>query len=198
MNKADKVIKVLTVLFLSIFFVALITFIIRFFRFETALDNLTYSQNFAPVDFIIYGSSQDSISGCFSILDSSGDVIVKIERAWQSEKIFLSFIKVNLKDGAVYYPYKIYGNRFLSKKSGIDLSLYYMSKGKCSIFASNTDKEQKEYLDTVARYALNSQFRSLFSNISIETLDLSVCNSGKEYIAGIDKRGELFIYALDE
>ena len=198
MKKADRVIRITVSVFLGILAFAVALSLYSLIRLEYSSSRLEDERCFSVMDVIIYGSSSESVSGSFKVLDSESHTIAELERSWQSDRVCIDFISIKLKKGYVYLPYRIYGNRPGSVKSGINLKRYYFSGCRCLLYGNNIDPEEKKLLSFVSRSAFNSRVRLLSSRIDFVTLDLSSCKSGIEYLIQGSPDGKINLLPIDE
>lgn len=144
--------------------------------------------NHQVLRIIFYGSSETSdgstVSANISILDRSGQEIVKIERSWPDDFLAADFASAEFGDNIYYFPERIYGTNSVltrrnpfSKKPGTDLVPYYIENGSC-LFGT-TDIEKRS-LYKLGIFSLNPY--SVFMGLAKRyTVNLSGCRPGVYY-----------------
>ena len=108
-----------------------------------------------PQEFLrikIYGSSSDStVSGTFSIIDSNGNEIAVIERSWSGTYLAVEFARIGFNGKYFVFPSRIYGkNRIIEEKRershGTLLEKYYDDYGQCMLLGYGSSLQQRKKL----------------------------------------------------
>lgn len=190
------------IIFVFLFIVLLINTVL-FFRCRYLAKDLP-EQTPLLMRIYLYGSSENqdgsTVSANISILDSSSSEIAVIERSWNGTFLAIDFTTVSFYGKKFYFPQKIYGTDSvyskyypLEKKNGSLVSPYYLENKKCLFFGTGYTVEQRSDLYTLAVFSKSplSYIMPYFSKKI--TVNLSRCQSGKNYGLYLDRFGNLVL-----
>ena len=165
----------------------------RFLRCFSDAKNITYHDSFDVLHITMYGSSGDTVSGKFTLYDTSGREVAELERSWNAQALYLQCVAACFDDREFLFPYKIYGDENGSMTSGTNLRSYYMEHGECLLLSRYESAKERRalYHLGVFAFAKSVSYMSKFSKVY--TIDLSSCIPGNEYMLVISQKGNLFL-----
>src|SRR5574344_584450 len=179
-RNSDIAVRTISALVLSLFIIAGTYFAYRFLRCFYDAKKVGVLDSYDCIHFVVYGSSQDTVSGRFTLLDRSGREIAEIERSWSGQYLYLEFSSARFNDAEYVFPTKLYSN-WGSNRSGTSLFHYYMENGECLVLSYPYTKAQRKAMYHLGVFA-KAKADSFFTHFSRQlSLDLSQCKSGCEY-----------------
>ena len=164
----------------------------------------TLSSNI-PQEFLrikIYGTSSDNtVSGTFSIIDSNGNEIAVIERSWSGSYLSVEFSCISVSGKHFIFPARIYGKNHIieerrERSKGTLLEKYYDDYGQCMLLGYGSSLNQRKKLYKIAAYATGKYKIPGFGLIRRFSIDLSNCKPDRYYSISFDENGQSFIEAL--
>ena len=150
----------------------------------------------------IYGSSSDeTVSGTFSIIDSNGNEIAVIERSWSGSYLAVEFARVGVDGKYFIFPSRIFGkNRIIEERRersrGTVLEKYYDDFGQCMLLGYGSTIKQRKQLYRIATFATGKYAVPAFGLAARFSIDLSACRPNKYYSISFDESGKYFIEEL--
>lgn len=196
------------------FFASLFSFIILafiLFNAYTIYDVWKASQNLYEIPeqeyirLIIYGSSSspdgNTISAAFSIVDTNGNEIAKIERSWAGNYLAVDFAETGFDQKSFLFPYGIYGKeRIMQTKSSrykkTTLEKFYDDNSQCLLLGFGSTYEDRKNLYIISRFANKKIPVLTFGRVSTYTLDLSDCKINRYYSIQRTSSGKLLVVEL--
>lgn len=156
------------------------------------------------IRFMIYGSSSspegNTISASFSIVDSNGNEISKIERSWVGNYLAVEFAETGFDDKTFLFPTAIYGKeRIMQTKSGrrkTSLEKFYDDNGQCLLLGFGSTYKERNELYKIARFATKKLPVFTFGRVSLYSLDLSSCKINRYYSIQRISNGNLVVVEL--
>ena len=164
-----------------------------------------------PQEFLrikIYGSSSDSadssdstVSGTFSIIDSNGNEIAVIERSWGGSYLAVEFARVSLNGKYFVFPSRIYGkNRIIEERRershGTLLEKYYDDYGQCMLLGYGSSLRQRKLLYKIAAFATGKYLVPNFGLVTRFSIDLSGCRPDRYYSIRFAEAGNFVVEEL--
>ena len=193
----DIALKTVASIIVFIFLIAACYFSFRFLRCFSSSNKIGYMPSYEQIHFVIYGSSEESVSGRFVLYDTSNREISEIERSWNSTELSIVFESAIFNKRKYVFPCKIIGGDD-SKMSGTLLYPYYMENRQCLLVSKIYTQKQKKALYNLGTFALKSRMK-MFSKFSSESvINLSECIPGKEYYILISQSGEINLLPVSE
>ena len=186
--------EVLKEFIISLFSVVVISYILFNFYSLYSVWNSAKLLNEIPqqeyIRFIIYGSSSsndgDTISASFSVVDSNGNEISKIERSWSGNYLAVEFAETSFAGKSFLFPSGIYGkdrimqnNSRRSKKTSLEK--FYDDNGQCLLLGFGSTYKDRNLLYIISRFANKKMPVFTFGRVSTYTLDLSSCKINRYY-----------------
>ena len=205
-NSAKNVIKEFLI---TLFSVVVISYILFNFYTLYSVWNASKLLNIVPpqeyIRFTIYGSSSshdgDTISASFSIVDSNGNEISKIERSWSGNYLAVEFAETTFAGNSFLFPSGIYGkerimqtNSRKSKKT--TLEKFYDDNGQCLLLGFGSTFQDRNHLYTISRFANKKLPVFTFGRVSTYTLDLSSCKINRYYSIQRNSSGNIIVVEL--
>jgi len=196
------------------FFASLFSFIILafiLFNAYTIYDVWKASQNLYEIPeqeyirLIIYGSSSspdgNTISAAFSIVDTNGNEIAKIERSWAGNYLAVDFAETGFDQKSFLFPSGIYGKeRIMQTKSSrykkTTLEKFYDDNSQCLLLGFGSTYEDRKNLYKISRFANKKIPVLTFGRVSTYTLDLSDCKINRYYSIQRTSSGKLLVVEL--
>lgn len=196
------------------FFASLFSFIILafiLFNSYTIYDVWQASQNLYEIPeqeyirLIIYGSSSspdgNTISAAFSIVDTNGNEIAKIERSWAGNYLAVDFAQSDFNQKSFLFPSGIYGKeRIMQTKSSrykkTTLEKFYDDNSQCLLLGFGSTYEDRKNLYKISRFANKKIPVLTFGRVSTYTLDLSDCKINRYYSIQRTSSGKLLVVEL--
>lgn len=196
------------------FFASLFSFIILsfiLFNSYTIYDVWQASQNLYEIPeqeyirLIIYGSSSspdgNTISAAFSIVDTNGNEIAKIERSWAGNYLAVDFAETGFDQKSFLFPSGIYGKeRIMQTKSSrykkTTLEKFYDDNSQCLLLGFGSTYEDRKNLYKISRFANKKIPVLTFGRVSTYTLDLSDCKINRYYSIQRTSSGKLLVVEL--
>lgn len=190
-KNAKDVIKEFLISLLS---VVVISYIL--FNFYTLYSVWNASKQLTPLSqqeyirFTIYGSSSsndgNTISASFSIVDTNGNEIAKIERSWTGNYLAVEFTETAFAGNEFVFPSTIYGRDRIMQTSSrstkkTSLEKFYDDNGQCLLLGFGSTYQARNNLYTIARFANKKLPVFTFGRVSTYTLDLSSCKINRYY-----------------
>jgi hypothetical protein len=195
---AESRIKLFSACILAIFFVTAGYYSYRFLRCFPDSRAVPHVDPFDVIHITVFGSSADTVSGKFTLYDTSGREVAEIERSWNAQSLYLECDASCFDNRFFVFPYKIYGDDRRNAPGGTKLNAYYMEHGECLLLSRNTARRQRKALYHLGQFAFakSVSYLSRFSRQYI--IDLSSCKPGKEYMLVISQQGNLFLQPVDD
>lgn len=196
------------------FFASLFSFIILafiLFNSYTIYDVWQASQNLYEIPeqeyirLIIYGSSSspdgNTISAAFSIVDTNGNEIAKIERSWAGNYLAVDFAQSDFNQKSFLFPSGIYGKeRIMQTKSSrykkTTLEKFYDDNSQCLLLGFGSTYEDRKNLYKISRFANKKIPVLTYGRVSTYTLDLSDCKINRYYSIQRTSSGKLLVVEL--
>ena len=196
------------------FFASLFSFIILsfiLFNAYTIYDVWKANQNLYEIPeqeyirLIIYGSSSspdgNTISAAFSIVDTNGNEIAKIERSWAGNYLAVDFAETGFDQKSFLFPSGIYGKeRIMQTKSSrykkTTLEKFYDDNSQCLLLGFGSTYEDRKNLYKISRFANKKIPVLTFGRVSTYTLDLSDCKINRYYSIQRTSSGKLLVVEL--
>ena len=193
---------------ISLFSVLVIIYIL--FNFYTlyavwnASKQLTQIPQQEYIRFTIYGSSSsndgNTISASFSIVDTNGNEISKIERSWTGNYLAVEFARLRIDGKYFVFPSRIYGkNRVIEERRersrGTLLEKYYDDYGQCMLLGYGSSLKQRKQLYRIASFATGKFKVFTFGLVTRFSIDLSSCRPDRYYSISFNADGS---YVLEE
>jgi len=192
--------------FISLLSLAIIIFIIfniySFCSVWRACCYLPQENKKEYIRFMVYGSSSsndgDTISAAFSIVDSNGNEIAKIERSWAGSYLSIEFAEVTFDGKSFLFPNCIYGKDRIMQtnptwKKSTSLEKFYDDNGQCLLLGFGSSLDQRRDLYKVARFATKKLPVLSFGHVSTYSLDLSECKTNVYYSIQSNAANDLII-----
>lgn len=198
MNKNHElVIKTVASIIVFVFILTACYFSYRFLRCFGDAKELPRIPAYDMMHFTVFGSSGDTVSGRFTLYDTSGKEIAEIERSWNAPSLSITFTAACFDDRLFVFPYKIYGSENKNIWNGTSLEPYYMEHGLCLLLSEWSSKKQKRALYHLGVFALAKSV-SYFTKFARQyTIDLSTCDSGREYMIVVQQTGTPYLEPVD-
>ena len=155
-----------------------------------------------PQEFLrikIYGSSSDltdssdsTVSGTFSIIDSNGNEIAVIERSWSGSYLAVEFARVHADGKYFIFPSRIYGKDRITevrreRSHGTLLEKYYDDYGQCMLLGYGSSLRQRKLLYKIAVFATGKFRVPSFGLATRFSIDLSNCRPDRYYSISFDE-----------
>ncbi len=189
-KNAKNVIKEFLISLISVLVISYILFnFYTLYSVWNASKQLTQNAQQEYIRFTIYGSSSgdgNTISASFSIVDTNGNEIAKIERSWTGNYLAVEFAETSFAGNDFVFPSAIYGrdrimqtNLRATKKT--TLEKFYDDNGQCLLLGFGSTYQARSNLYTIARFANKKLPVFTFGRVSTYTLDLSSCKINRYY-----------------
>ena len=157
-----------------------------------------------PQEFLrikIYGITDDTVSGTFSIIDSNGNEIAVIERSWSGSYLAVEFACIRLTDKYFIFPSRIYGRKRIieerhERSKGTFLEKYYDDYGQCMLLGYGSSLSQRKKLYSIAAFATGKYKVPSFGLVRRFSIDLSGCRPEKYYSISFEENGQFKIEEL--
>ncbi|MEL3912271.1 hypothetical protein [Treponema pedis] len=140
------------------------------------------------------GQNTENVSAAVSFYLPDGKPLGTYERSWHGWELKLECIVLQLKKGALVFPYRIFSDE--SKYgTGIKLFSYYLKNGYPAIYDySFFSDEEKDAVKTLFSFAAFSPNLFLtFSSAKKQTVSLRRFNPDTEYILTVSSSGSLLL-----
>ncbi len=140
------------------------------------------------------GYNSETFSAAVSFYLPNGALIGSYERAWQGWELKLECIVLNLKSGAIVFPYRIFSDK--SKYgTGVKLFSYYTKGGYPAIYDySFFQAEEKEAVNVLFRSAaLSPSLFLFFSSAQKQSIRLRNFHPDTEYALTVSPSGKIFL-----
>lgn len=170
-----------------------------------AAKNLPEHQAQEVLRIKIYGSTNTStnntVSGTFSLMDSNGYEIATIERSWRGAYLAVEFAEIKLFNKFFLFPCRIYGkNNIIEEpgeiKNGTTLDKYYNDNKQCMLLGHGSTYEQRKDMYWLSTYAMKKYHLFDFGLVENYSIDLSDCKPDRYYSISTDSNGNVFISEL--
>lgn len=154
---------------------------------------------------IIYGSSSspdgNTISAAFSIVDTKGNEIAKIERSWTGNYLAVEFAEIEFNKKSFLFPYGIYGKEHImqtkaSRNKKTTLEKFYDDNSQCLLLGFGSTYEDRKNLYIISRFANKKIPVLTFGQVASYTLDLSDCKINRYYSIQRTSSGKLLVVEL--
>ena len=150
-----------------------------------------------PQEFLrikIYSTTEDTVSGTFSIIDSNGNEIAVIERSWSGSYLAVEFAGLSVNNRYFFFPARIYGkNRIIEdrkeRSKGTFLEKYYNDYGQCMLLGYGSSLKQRKRLYNISAFATGKYKVPTFGLVKRFSIDLSSCRPDIYYSISFDKDG---------
>ena len=205
-QKAFDVIKDFIISLLSIFAIFYILFnIYTFYTVWRCSKNLVQFPQQEYIRLIIYGTSStgegNTISAAFSITDTNGNEIAKIERSWAGNYLAVEFAQSDFDGKSFLFPTNIYGkDRIMqtkpSGKKKTSLEKFYDDNKQCLLLGFGSTFEERNDLYKIARFTTRKLPVLSFGHISDYSIDLSECRINCHYSIQRTSDGRLVVVEL--
>lgn len=205
-KSAKDVIKEFLISFFSVLIISYILFnFYTLYSVWNASKQLSQLSQQEYIRFTIYGSSSsndgNTISASFSIVDSNGYEIAKIERSWTGNYLAVEFAETSFAGNSFLFPSGIYGRERImqtgsqrSKKTSLEK--FYDDNGQCLLLGFGSTFQDRNHLYTIARFANRKIPVFAFGRVSTYILDLSTCKINRYYSIQRVSNGKLMIIEL--
>ena len=208
MNKNNYFIKFLSPL---ITLLAVIYIIFSCWSYLACWNSAVSLPSNIPQEFLrikIYGSSSDTtdssestVSGTFSIVDSNGNEITVIERSWSGSYLAVEFARIGVDGKYFVFPARIYGkNRIIEERRershGTLLEKYYDDYGQCMLLGYGSSLRQRKLLYRIAAFATGKYMVPSFGLVTRFSIDLSGCRPDRYYSIRFNENGSYVIEEL--
>ena len=142
----------------------------------------------------LYSSSNNTVSGTFSIIDSNGNEIAVIERSWRGSYLAVEFARVGIDNKYFIFPSRIYGkNRIIEERRershGTLLEKYYDDYGQCMLLGYGSSLRQRKLLYRIAAFATGKYKIPGFGLVTRFSIDLSGCRPDRYYSISFNADG---------
>ena len=155
---------IIWVLFIIIIAGALYIFFPMIKNYSTKLVEKTefLKKDLTPVKIKILSVNNNKINFMINIYNSRGDLISSQVNEIKGKELFLDFIVVKRDGDSLFFPEKIYSDSIPSS-SGLDLTLFYESGGKPSIYAySDEYKKISEIYSEVKKHRQDKEAKLVY------------------------------------
>jgi len=197
-KNAEIAIKTISAVIVFLFFVTCCFYSYRFLRCFADSRNIRKINPYDMVHFTLFGSSEDTVSGKFTLYNTAGREVAEIERSWNAEDLSLEFTAACFNDRQFIFPYEIYGNSNERKTSGTLLGSYFMEHGECLLLSPAYSAKERRALYHLAVFAF-ARSKSYLNRFSRQyTVDLYSCVAGKEYMVIVSQTGMLQLTPVDD
>lgn len=164
-----------------------------------------------PQEFLrikIYGSSSDltdssdsTVSGTFSIIDSNGNEIAVIERSWSGSYLAVEFARVHADGKFFIFPSRIYGKDRITevrreRSHGTLLEKYYDDYGQCMLLGYGSSLADRKKLYRIAAFATGKYKVPSFALVTRFSIDLSSCRPDRYYSISFSADGDYVVEEL--
>ncbi len=157
-----------------------------------------------PQEFLrikIYGKTDDTVSGTFSIIDSNGNEIAVIERSWSGSYLAVEFDCICISDKYFIFPSRIYGRKRIieerhERSRGTFLEKYYDDYGQCMLLGYGSSLSQRKKLYKIAAFATGKYRLPSFGLVQRFSIDLSGCSPDRYYSISFEENGQFKIEEL--
>lgn len=200
-NSKNPVIKLLSPL-ITLFLVAYVIFVC--WAYLSCWNSAASLPSNIPQEFLrikIYGTTDDTVSGTFSIIDSNGNEIAVIERSWSGSYLAVEFSCISLTDKYFIFPSRIYGRKRIieerhERSKGTFLEKYYDDYGQCMLLGYGSSLSQRKKLYRIAAFATGKYKVPSFGLVRRFSIDLSGCRPEKYYSISFDENGKFIVEEL--
>ena len=157
------------------------------------------------IRLMIYGSSSspdgNTISAAFSIVDTNGNEIAKIERSWAGNYLGVEFSETSFAGKTFLFPTSIYGkDRIMQTKPAwkkkTSLEKFYDDNLQCLLLGFGSTFTERNELYKIARFASKKIPVLTFGRVSTFSLDLSECKINRYYSIQRTSSGSLVVVEL--
>lgn len=205
-QKPAGVLKDFFISLLSVIAIFFILFnIYTFYSVWKSSTNLLQPAQQEYIRLIIYGNSSTSsgntISAAFSIVDTNGNEIAKIERSWTGNYLAVEFAQSDFDGKSFLFPTYIYGkDRIMqsnpSGKKKTSLEKFYDDNKQCLLLGFGTTYDERNDLYKIARFTTRKIPVLSFGHISNYSIDLSECLINHYYSIQRTSDGRLIVVEL--
>lgn len=157
------------------------------------------------IRLMVYGSSSspdgNTISASFSIVDTNGNEIAKIERSWTGNYLAVEFAQVEFDGKAFLFPTSIYGKERIMQtnpawKKKTSLEKFYDDNRQCLLLGFGSTFDERHELYKIARFATRKIPVLSFGRVSEYSMDLSSCKINRFYSIQRTTDGNLIVVEL--
>ncbi|MBO4532362.1 MAG: hypothetical protein J5726_01500 [Treponema sp.] len=205
-QKTSGVLKDFFISLLSVLAIVYILFnIYTFYSVWRCSTNLVQPPQQEYIRLIIYGTSStrdgNTISAAFSIVDTNGNEIARIERSWTGNYLAVEFAQSDFDGKSFLFPTNIYGkDRIMqSKPNGkkkTSLEKFYDDNKQCLLLGFGSSYEERNDLYKIARFTTRKVPVLSFGHISNYSIDLSECKINRYYSIQRTSDGRLIVVEL--
>lgn len=138
------------------------------------------------------GRNAETVSAEISFYEPNGTLCGRYERAWQGWELNIECIVLNLKNGNLVFPYRIFSDK--SKHgTGVNLIPYYSKNNYPATYGYTFfSKEDKKAIQTLFKSAALSPYLFLFfSSAKKETIPLRNFTPDTEYTLTVSAAGRI-------
>ncbi len=185
-NETIKILRFFSLALLAIFLGFASFYIFLFARCFFAEKHVPNLGEQAIMRVEIYGTSLDTVSARFALLDTSGREFAVLDRSWSGNVLSVEFTSAAFGNREFLFPLNICAEQYLPLgKSrtyrGTPLPRYYLYDDVCAFLDDSWGFAERHALFSLATFAVwqSSKFRS--SRSKVISLDLSAIVSRETY-----------------
>ncbi len=194
--KFERIIKFAS---LTSLFVLLGTALFYFFIFARcffSVKRIPEITSYPVMHVLFYGSSPDTVSARFTILDTDGKEFCIIDRSWNGQSLSVDFTSASFGGKEFLFPLSIRSSKAGYENSarsggGTFLPKYYLEDGECILLSSRYSSKIRAALKNLCFFAIWQSKRVQSKYSKIYSLELSGLKTGSGYEIVIDSKGSL-------
>jgi hypothetical protein len=194
----ELIIKISAIILLLILCTVAIMYTISYRLCFSAAEKIPAFSSVVQIRFLIFGISEETISGKFWFYSSTGSEIAVIERSWSGSSLYIDFASASFNGKTLQFPANIHTNftNWNVSERGYALSKYYLTEDGCNLYPF-TSKEQNQAVARLARYALRPDWQGKSQSVGgskhrfRQRVNLAGCESGVYYSVITDSYGNI-------
>ncbi|WP_191013679.1 hypothetical protein [Treponema zioleckii] len=145
---------------------------------------------------LFYGSSPDTVSARFTILDTDGKEFCIIDRSWSGQSLSVDFTSAAFGGKEYLFPLDIRSSKIGHENSsqvgdGTFLPKYFLEDGECMLLSSRYSSKCRSALSDLCFFAIWQSKRMQSRYSKIYSIELSGLKTGTRYEIVIDSKGSL-------
>ncbi len=194
----ELIIKISAIILLLILSTVFILYTISYRLCFSAAEKIPAFSSVMQIRFLIFGISEDTISGKFWFYSSTGSEIAVVERSWSGSSLYIDFASASFSGKTLQFPANIHTNaaNWNVSERGHHLSKYYLKEDGCDLYRFSS-KEQNQAVARLARYALRPDWAGKSQSVGgskhrfRQRVNLAGCESGVYYSVITDSYGNI-------
>lgn len=185
-RRRGRVLRALSVAMLAVLLVFAAFYAFLFVRCFGAERRVPTLGEVAIMRVILYGSSGETVSARFALLDTSGREFAVLDRSWTGSVLSVEFTSAAFGGREFMFPLRICSEQYLPFGRsrvfrGTPLPRYYIYDGGCAFLDPRFPAEAREALRALADFAVWQSTKFQSSRSRVVTLNLAPLEKGVSY-----------------